>query len=123
MRVLLVDDDEIHLLILRRIFEKSMDFVEVAHNGIEALKILELNPGFQVILTDIMMPEMDGIELLVNLKNSEASHSIPVIGFTSGDVEYYRKSTPVQFDSLVSKPMDFWDLYHLAKLKASSPMN
>ena len=94
-----------------------------AHNGLEALKILESDKGFSIILTDIMMPIMDGIEFLVNLKKNVVSSTIPVIGFTSGDVEYYRKTTPVAFDSLVPKPLDFFDLYNLAKLKADIRMN
>ena len=123
MRVLVVDDDAIHLLILQRIFERSNDSVVIAHNGMEALKVLESDYGFNVILTDIMMPEMDGIELLANLKKNINSNTIPVIGFTAGDVEYYRSISPIAFDSLVSKPIDFWDLYHLAKLKGSSYLN
>lgn len=123
MRVLVVDDDAIHLLILQRIFERSNDSVVIAHNGMEALKVLESDYGFNVILTDIMMPEMDGIELLANLKKNTNSNTIPVIGFTAGDVEYYRSISPIAFDSLVSKPIDFWDLYHLAKLKGSSYLN
>lgn len=123
MRVLVVDDDAIHLLILQRIFERSNDSVVTAHNGMEALKVLESDHGFNVILTDIMMPEMDGIELLANLKKNTNSNTIPVIGFTAGDVEYYRSISPIAFDSLVSKPIDFWDLYHLAKLKGSSYLN
>jgi len=123
MRVLVVDDDEIHLLILKKIFEKSNHLVVTAHNGFEALKVLETDKSFNVILTDIMMPEMDGIEFLVNLKKNVVSSSIPVIGFTSGDIEYYRKASPVAFDSLVSKPFDFFDLYNLAKLNVDIKMN
>jgi CheY-like chemotaxis protein len=123
MRVLVVDDDEIHLLILKKIFEKSHHLVVTAHNGLEALKVLESDKKFNVILTDIMMPVMDGIEFLVNIKKNVISSSIPVIGFTSGDVEFYRKTTPVAFDSLVAKPLDFFDLYKLAKLKVDIKMN
>ncbi len=123
MRVLVVDDDSLHLLILRKIFEKGNDSVVVAHNGIEALEVLENDNGFNIILTDIMMPFMDGVELLVNLKKSDKTNKIPIIGFTAGDVEYYRQTTPIPFDTLVAKPMDFWDLYNLAKIKASALLN
>ncbi|SIO13016.1 response regulator [Algoriphagus halophilus] len=123
MRVLVVDDDEIHLLILRKIFEKSHDMVVTAHNGLEALKVLETDHGFHVILTDIVMPEMDGIEFLMNFKKQDFSKRIPVIGFTAGDVEYYRKKSAIAFDSLVSKPLDFYDLYTLAKLKVDAQLN
>ncbi|WP_111671528.1 response regulator [Algoriphagus litoralis] len=119
MKILLVDDDSVHLLILRKIFEKSNEEVVVAHNGLEALEYLETDPFFNVILTDIMMPVMDGVEFLNHLKESPQTSQIPTIGFTAGDVEYFREKSKNRFDSLVSKPMDFYDLYSLAKSKAS----
>lgn len=123
MRVLVVDDDSLHLLILRKIFEKYNDSVVLAHNGVEALEVLEKDNKFNIILTDIMMPFMDGMELLVNLKKNENTRKIPIIGFTAGDVEYYRKTALIPFDTLVAKPMDFWDLYNLAKSKARQAFN
>lgn len=123
MRVLVVDDNSIHLLILRKMFEKGNDSVVLAHNGVEALDLLEKDNAFNIILTDIMMPFMDGVELLVNLKKSDKTNKIPIIGFTAGDVEYYRQTTPIPFDTLVAKPIDFWDLYNLAKVKASALLN
>jgi CheY-like chemotaxis protein len=123
MKVLLVDDDLIHLTILRKIFERSEDEVIIARNGKEALRQLEFDAGFNVILTDIMMPEMDGVEFLDHLKESDATKNIPTIGFTAGDVEYYRKKCKNRFDQLVAKPMDFFDLYALAKDQARAIIN
>ncbi|GMQ30381.1 response regulator [Algoriphagus confluentis] len=115
MKVLLVDDDTVHLMILKRIFENSNDEVVVAKNGKEALVLLEFDPDFQVILTDIMMPEMDGLELTMHIRESEETKQIPIIGFTAGDVNYYKEKSQGMFDCLVPKPMDFFDLYQLAK--------
>ncbi|SDC90603.1 Response regulator receiver domain-containing protein [Algoriphagus faecimaris] len=123
MRVLVVDDNALHLLILRKIFEKSSATVVIANNGKEALDELKKDPAFHVILTDIMMPEMDGIELLSQVKQDTSTNKIPVIGFTAGDVDYYRQHTPVPFDTLVPKPIDFWELYNLAKAKAHTTLN
>jgi CheY-like chemotaxis protein len=118
MKILLVDDDSVHLLILRKIFEKSNDDVVIAHNGKEALQYLEVDPVFNVIMTDIMMPVMDGVEFLQHLKESSQTCNIPTIGFTAGDVQYYREKCNDGFDSLVPKPLNFYDLYNLAKLTA-----
>lgn len=115
MKVLLVDDDSVHLLILRKIFEKSNHEVVIAHNGKEALQYLEFDSSFQLILTDVMMPIMDGVEFLDHLKESPRTSNIPTIGFTAGDVEYYRAHSKNKFDSLVAKPIDFYDLYNLAQ--------
>jgi CheY-like chemotaxis protein len=123
MKILLVDDDSVHLLILRKIFEKSNDEVVVAHNGKEALQYLEFDQGFHIILTDIMMPVMDGVEFLEHLKESPSTCKIPTIGFTAGDVEYFREKCKDRFDSLVAKPMDFYDLYNLAKSTAGHQFN
>lgn len=123
MKVLLVDDDLIHLTILKKIFEKSNDEVVTARNGKEALRYLEFDPGFHVILTDIMMPEMDGVELLEHIREGESTKDIPTIGFTSGDVEFFRKKCSKRFDQLVAKPMNFFDLYSLARSNARSIPN
>lgn len=123
MRVLLVDDDSLHLLILKRIFETSNDFVVTAKNGQEALQVLESNTDFHVILTDISMPVMDGLELLAEIKSNGKTKSIPVIGFTSGDVNYYREMSKTSFDSLVPKPFDFSDLRLLAQKQVKLHIN
>ncbi|NVK49012.1 MAG: response regulator [Cyclobacteriaceae bacterium] len=123
MRVLLVDDDSLHLLILKRIFETSNDFVVTAKNGQEALQVLESNTDFHVILTDISMPVMDGLELLAEIKSNGKTKSIPVIGFTSGDVNYYREISKTSFDSLVPKPFDFSDLRLLAQKQVKLHIN
>lgn len=123
MKVLLVDDDSVHLLILRKIFEKSDDEVVVARNGKEALQYLEFDASFHVILTDIMMPVMDGVEFLEHLKESPRTSKIPTVGFTAGDVEYFRMTSKNGFDSLVAKPMDFYDLYNLAKFTAKQQLD
>lgn len=123
MRVLVVDDDSIHLLILKKIFEKASAVVVLAKNGLEALKVLEQDSGFNLILTDIMMPQMDGMELISEIKKSKKCSSIPVIGFTAGDLEYYRNSSRNKFDVMVPKPMDLLNLYDLVKSKAIKDLN
>lgn len=123
MRVLVVEDDSVHRFILKTIFEKSSDQVTAVCNGKEAMDILGNDQAFNVILTDIQMPEMDGLELLSLIKNNQITQAIPVIGFTAGDVSRYRAISQTQFDALVAKPMDFWDLYALAKKHVSTTLN
>jgi CheY-like chemotaxis protein len=120
MRVLVVDDDSLHLLLLRRVFEKSDHEVIVARNGREALLFLEFDASFHLIITDIMMPVMDGIEFLAHVKNATEAKKIPVIGFTAGDVAHYQRHSGELFECLLPKPFDFFELYQLAKEKALS---
>ncbi|MFN3996871.1 response regulator [Algoriphagus sp.] len=123
MKFLLVDDDSVHLLILRKIFEKSNHEVIVAQNGKEALQHLEIDPYFHLILTDIIMPVMDGLEFLEHLRESPQTSKIPTIGITAGDVEYFRKKSKYKFESLVPKPLDFYELYDLAQTTAKHHIN
>jgi CheY-like chemotaxis protein len=115
MRVLLVDDDAIHLLLLQKIFERENVSVEVASSGLEALRILEFDPDFSVILTDMMMPGMDGVELLSHIQQSSQLNTIPIIGFTSGDLNFYKEKVLDQLNFLVSKTSDFYELFTLAR--------
>lgn len=123
MRVLVVEDDSVHRFILKTIFEKSSDHVTVVCNGREAMDILGKDQSFEVILTDIQMPVMDGLELLSLIKQNQITQAIPVIGFTAGDVNRYRAISKTPFDALVAKPMDFRDLYTLAKKHGERPLN
>jgi CheY-like chemotaxis protein len=115
MKVLVVDDDAINRLILRKLFEREKDEVTTAENGCEAMKILSLNTDFHIVITDIMMPEMDGIELLAEIRLNEKMNQIPIIGFTAGDINYFREKSAIAFDRLLHKPMDFYHLYDIAK--------
>ena len=115
MRVLLVDDDAIHLLLLQKIFERENVTVEVARNGHEALRILEFDSDFSVILTDMMMPDMDGVEFWSHSHQSSQLSRIPIIGFTSGDLNFYKEKALDQLNFLVSKTSDFYELFTLAQ--------
>ncbi|WP_373524128.1 response regulator [Aquiflexum sp.] len=113
MKILVVDDDAINRLVLRKLFEKEQHTVLTAENGVEALAILIAEEDVHVVITDIMMPEMDGIELLGEIKLNDKINKLPIIGFTAGDIDYFRSITPVCFDRLLPKPMNFHELYHI----------
>ncbi|ERM84795.1 hypothetical protein P872_24100 [Rhodonellum psychrophilum GCM71 = DSM 17998] len=115
MKILVVDDDAINRLILQKLFEKDNNMVFTAKNGLEAMEILLRVPGFKLVITDIMMPEMDGIQLLAEIKLNKSVSNIPIIGFTAGDIDYFRKSSLISFDRLLPKPMDFHELFDIAK--------
>lgn len=66
-RVLIVDDTPENICILVEILKDQYD-VSVAINGQKALKIAAMNPPIDLILLDIMMPEMDGYEVFARLK-------------------------------------------------------
>jgi two-component system chemotaxis response regulator CheY len=111
MKILVVDDDAINRLILQKLFERERHIVVTAENGLEALAILIEEDDIHVVITDIMMPEMDGIALLAEIKLNEKINKLPIIGFTAGDIDYFRSITPLSFDRLLPKPMNFHELY------------
>jgi two-component system, NtrC family, sensor kinase len=83
--VLVVDDDADLRRRLRRLLERDGYTVAEAEHGREALaRLPEISPG--LILLDLMMPEMDGFEFVVELRRHEAWRAIPVIVITARDL-------------------------------------
>lgn len=91
--VMIVDDSETMRQVLRRVVEMSGvpvgEFHE-ADNGGSALKVLR-DTWIDVILSDINMPEMDGVELLKQLKQDKVFKRIPVIFITTESSEARRR--------------------------------
>jgi len=85
IKLLVVDDDKIMLNLLRSTFEKSGRKVDTAVDGMQAIDIVRKKP-FDIVITDINMPRMDGITLLKSIKK-EFPHIIVIIitGFASLD--------------------------------------
>ena len=83
--VLVVDDDQVLRELLRRILEKDGYTVVEARNGREALaRLAEITPG--LILLDLMMPEMDGFELVEELRHHKEWRSIPILVVTAKEL-------------------------------------
>jgi len=67
LRVLVVDDEDLILNVMKSFFLRRRDFCDVAANGIEALRFVQ-NQSYDLILSDISMPGMDGLELVRQVK-------------------------------------------------------
>ena len=109
-RFLVVDDHATNRLLLRQVLGhhwKNAEFIE-AHNGKEALQALEAQ-RFDLVLMDMLMPEMDGIEATRHLRMSTdaATRNVPVLGITanisSQDLDRF---VAAGVDALVLKPFD-----------------
>ena len=98
--ILLVDDDEVDVMTVKRAFSKAniTNPIFVATNGIEALELLRGNrlpAARRVVLLDLNMPKMNGIELLRELRKDPALASTTVVVLTTSNedrdrVEAYR---------------------------------
>ena len=112
--VMLVDDEEeVIQIIMKKLDWASMGFqiVGYAHNGAEALELAEeCQPD--VVMTDIKMPYMDGLELSRRLK--ERYPSIRIIIFSGFDeFEYAKEAIRIEVEEYILKPIDAGELQEL----------
>jgi len=84
-RVLVVEDDPASAEMLVRSLKSAQCEVTVAKNGVEALKRIEASPP-DLMLLDLMMPEMDGFEVVATIRNDARWRSIPVVVITAKDL-------------------------------------
>jgi signal transduction histidine kinase/ActR/RegA family two-component response regulator len=110
-RVLLVDDDVRNLLALTPLLESWNIDVMAAGDGSEALQTLETGGTFDLVLLDIMMPEMDGYEVTQEIRNRPDLEGLPVVALTAraGDEDRDRSLQAGAADCLV-KPVDTGEL-------------
>ncbi|MBF0633663.1 MAG: PAS domain S-box protein [Nitrospinae bacterium] len=121
---LLVDDQPAALEIAKGYLRKMGMGVVEAGNGQEAMKrIEEMIPD--IVITDISMPVMDGLELLENIRSGEGTKSIPVIVATSNrDPDSQRRAHELGADGFVLKPISENDLLPMVKklLERAKPL-
>jgi len=102
LKILIIEDSKLNQEVLRRILENDY-IIEIVQNGIEALEKIQAEHT-DLILLDLILPGMDGIDVLIELKKNELTSSIPVIiitgrsnpedevkGLTLGAVDYITK--------------------------------
>lgn len=108
-RILLVEDN-IELLMLMHHILKSQYRVYIAHNGKEALDIIHQRP-LDLIVSDVMMPEMDGIELTEAVKEDPNYSHLPIILLTAKTQEEDREEAlKTGADEYLTKPFRLGDL-------------
>jgi CheY-like chemotaxis protein len=114
LRVLVVDDNRINLLMTRRMLENAGHAAMVAENGAQALDILA-QESFDIVLMDISMPVMDGVEctrLLRAGKAGEANKTVPILAITAhamaGDRELFLAKG---MDNYLAKPFEWGELH------------
>jgi CheY-like chemotaxis protein len=113
LRILLAEDEEVNRLATSKLLEKLGHTVKTAKDGQEAIALLK-DDSFDVILMDIQMPVMDGVEATKSIRGGDAGQGnkdIPIIAMTayamSGDKENFLAAG---MDSYISKPVDMKQL-------------
>jgi len=104
--VLVVEDDPETRQFYTEALQRDGFLVAQAHNGHQALhKALEIDPD--LILTDIAVPGIDGIELCRRLRADSRTHDIPVLAISGyGDRQYADRARVAGADRMLTKPCD-----------------
>lgn len=102
--LLIADDDEMNRRIIRKFLKDSFDVLE-AGDGEEALEILD-SRQVDALLLDIIMPRLDGLEVLRHMQNNVKFQQIAVLVATSTKEKTERMALSLGADDVVSKPYD-----------------
>lgn len=113
-KILLIDDEEDMVNMLKPYLEAHGYDVIVSYDGKEALKKIEEKPD--LILLDIMMPGMNGLEVLHRLKNNPSTQHVPVIMVTAkGESDYIFKAQDLKATDYIIKPIKLEEMLSLIK--------
>ncbi|WP_010272809.1 response regulator [Paenibacillus senegalensis] len=116
-RILLVDDDIRNVFALSSVLESYKIKVTFAENGAEALRIMEESEPFDLILMDIMMPEMDGYEAMERIRENPEFERIPIIALTAKAMKEDRsKCIEAGASDYITKPINTDQLFSLLKV-------
>jgi DNA-binding response OmpR family regulator len=102
--ILIVDDDEDLRIFAREVLVRAGHRVLEAANGIDGLALVAKTPP-DLLMLDLKMPDMDGLEVLRRLRSNDSSHSLPVIVLTAhGDEASARRSFELGATDFLAKP-------------------
>jgi CheY-like chemotaxis protein len=82
-KVLIVDDDMRNIFALSTVLEEHEMVIVAADNGRDAIKILQAQPDIDIVLMDIMMPEMDGMETMREIRKLPELKDLPIVAVTA----------------------------------------
>ena len=116
-KLLIVDDDMRNVFALKSVCGKKGFEIYIAKTGKEALERLDAFPDIEMVLMDIMMPEMDGYEATRQIRSQKRFENLPIIALTakamSGDRE---KCLEAGASDYLPKPIDMDNLMSLLRV-------
>ncbi len=115
--ILVVDDDVRNLFALTTVFERYNINVITAESGKEAISILNDNPAIDMVLMDIMMPEMDGYETTQKIRREHKNNMLPIIAVTAKAMKGDRqKCIEAGASDYITKPLKIDQLLSLMRV-------
>ncbi|PYP84273.1 MAG: two-component system sensor histidine kinase/response regulator [Blastocatellia bacterium AA13] len=116
-KVLIVDDDVRNIFALTSILERHQMQVVYAENGRDGIKFLKMTPGIEIVLLDVMMPEMDGYEATREIRQDAAFARLPIIAVTAKAMKGDRdKCISAGASDYITKPIDVDQLLSLLRV-------
>jgi two-component system response regulator PilR (NtrC family) len=111
--ILIVDDEQSYRQLLSLVFEGDGHTIRTASNGREALSLLQDEPA-DVVISDVRMPDMDGIEMLSSVRESQPDLGV-VLMTAFASVETAREAFKLGADDFIQKPFDVEELKLIVK--------
>lgn len=116
-KLLIVDDDMRNIFSLSAVLEEYEMDILFAENGKEGINILLNNPDIDLILMDIMMPEMDGFEAMEKIRSFKEFQNLPIIALTAKAMKQNRQACiEAGASDYISKPINLDQLYSLIQV-------
>jgi HAMP domain-containing protein/CheY-like chemotaxis protein/signal transduction histidine kinase len=116
-KVLIVDDDLRNIFALSSLLERQQMQVSFAENGRDGIEVLERDPGIEIVLMDIMMPEMDGYDTMRAIRRIPKFRSLPIITLTAKAMKGDRdKCIAAGASDYITKPVDVAQLLSLMRV-------
>jgi HAMP domain-containing protein/CheY-like chemotaxis protein/signal transduction histidine kinase len=116
-KVLIIDDDVRNIFALTSMLERYQMQVLYAENGRDGIEMLQANPDINLVLMDVMMPEMDGYETTQALRQIEQFTNLPVIALTAKAMQGDReKCIEAGASDYITKPVDIEQLLSLMRV-------
>ncbi|WP_151633060.1 response regulator [Noviherbaspirillum aerium] len=116
-QILLVEDDVRNIFALTSVFEPLGAKIGIARNGKEALNALQQNSEIDLVLMDLMMPEMDGITAMKEIRKKPEFERLPIIALTAKAMPDDRRSClEAGANDYISKPIDVDKLVSLCRV-------
>jgi CheY-like chemotaxis protein/CHASE3 domain sensor protein len=116
-RILVVEDDVRNIFALSSLLEPKGAAIEIARNGREAIETLTRNPNIDLVLMDIMMPEMDGITAMREIRKRPQWKKLPIIALTAKAMrDDQEKCLAAGANDYIAKPLDVEKLMSLVRV-------
>jgi CheY-like chemotaxis protein len=116
-KVLIVDDDLRNIFALSSLLERQQMQVLFAENGRDGIEVLEKDPSIEIVLMDIMMPEMDGYDTMRAIRRIPRFKSLPIITLTAKAMKGDRdKCIAAGASDYITKPVDVAQLLSMMRV-------